>query len=465
MLPRHPEPRAGRRRIVRRATAVVATLLGIAAIAAPALAEGDHITRLRLTGIIDQVNASFVREAIAAADEGGAAAVLIEIDTPGGDLKSTDEIVSAILNSPIPVITYVAPDGARAGSAGTFITLAGDVAAMAPSTNIGAASVVGSGGQELDPTLAAKVTNDAVAKIRALAETHDRNADWAESAVREAASVNASDAIEMDPPVVDLVAADVDALLAAIDTGRRADGATLAFEGRPLPALAELPLSEVRMNIGQSLLHLLSDPNVVFILFTIGFYGLLAEVWHPNFFSGIAGAIAILLAFIGSNSLPLNVGGLLLILLGIGLFVLELQVPSYGLLTVGGTTAFVLGAFALYTRVDGTDSIQVTVSPWLIVAAVAVTLVYFWVLVRALLQMRAGRSATDPMAALMGALGTAQTILAPTGIAYAGGESWSARTGSGTITAGTPIRVVGVQGLELIVEPADAPERGEEERQ
>lgn len=443
--------------------AVAALTLGIVALAAPVAADGDHITRFAVTGTIDQVNAAFVEEAIRTAVDGGAAAVLIEVDTPGGELRAMDDIVSAILNSPIPVITYVAPDGARAGSAGTFIVLAGDVAAMAPSTNIGAASVVGSGGEELDPTLASKVTNDAVAKIRALAERTGRNADWAESAVREAASVNAADAIGMTPPVVDLVAATPEELLAAIDTGERADGAGLTFDGAPIPQLAGLPITDVRMNVGQSLLHLLSDPNIVFILFTVGFYGLLAEVWHPNFFSGIAGAIAILLAFIGSNSLPLNVGGLLLILLGIGLFVLELQVTSFGLLTAGGIASFVLGAFALYTRVDGTDSVQVTVSPWLVVAAVAVSLVYFWVLVRALLQMRANRSATDPMAGLKGVIGTAQTLIAPTGIAYAGGESWSARVPGGTIAAGTPIRVVRVQGLELIVEPADEPERGQEE--
>ncbi len=464
MLPRHPGPRVGRGRAVRRAVAAVALLLGAAALAAaPAAAAGDHVARVRLTGIIDQVNASFIGEAITTAAEGNAAAVMLEIDTPGGELRAMDTIVSAILNSPIPVITYVAPDGARAGSAGTFIVLAGDVAAMAPSTNIGAASVVGSGGAELPETIAAKATNDAVAKIRALAETHGRNADWAESAVRDAASINASEALALEPPVIDLIAADAVQLLDAIDTGTRADGAPFTFDGEPLPELGSLPVRDLHMNFGQQLLHLLSDPNIVFILFTVGFYGLLAEVWHPNFFSGIAGAIAILLAFIGSNSLPLNVGGLLLILLGIGLFVLELNVASYGLLTAGGIVCFVLGAFALYTRVEPTDSVQVSVSPILILAAVALTLFYFFVLVRAALQMRAARSATDPMLALRGALGTAQTLIAPTGIAYAGGESWSARVPSGVIDAGTPIRVVGVDGLELIVEPADAAERGQEE--
>jgi membrane-bound serine protease (ClpP class) len=465
MLPRHPGRPRTRIRLPRRGIAVIALALGLIGASGVAAADGDHISRLRLTGTIDQVNASFVTEALRSAADGGAAAVIVEVDTPGGALDSMDAIVTAILNSPIPVITYVAPDGARAGSAGTFVVLAGDVAAMAPSTEIGAASVVGSGGAELPPTLAAKVTNDAVAKIRALAETHGRNAGWAESAVRDAASANASAAIGMSPPVVDLVADSTQALLAAIDTGHRADGAALTHDGAPLPRLSTLPIRDVQMNIGQQALHLLSDANIVFLLFTLGFYGLLAELFHPNFFSGTFGAMAIILAFIGSNSLPLNVGGLLLILLGIGLFVLELNVTSYGLLTIGGIVCFVLGAFALYTRVDPTESIQVGVSPILVAAGVIVSLVYFWVLVRALLQMRAAKTGIDPMARLMGALGTAQTLIAPTGIAYAGGESWSARVPRGEIAAGTPLRVVGVKGLELIVEPADGPEHGEENRQ
>ncbi len=445
-------------RPVRLLVSGAALVLGLIALAAPAGAAGDHVIRLHLTGVIDQINAAYMEEGIKAAADGGAAAVLIVIDSPGGELFSKDRIDKAILASRIPVITWVAPEGARAGSAATFITLAGDVAAMAPSTNIGAASVVSSTGEDLPTTEAAKVTNDAVSGIRELADRQARNADWAESAVRQAASIGASQAVAMRPPVVDLVAADERALFAAVDGGRRADGHAYTFAGQPLPRLSGLPIVDANMNIGQSFLHILSDPNIAFILFTIGFYGILAELFHPNFFSGTLGAIAILLGWIGSSSLPLNVGGLLLILLGIGLFVLELNVTSYGLLTVAGIVSFVLGAFALYTAVDVTESIQVQVSPILIVGAVIVTLVYFFVLVRALLQMRANRTSVSPMARVMGAIGTAQTLIAPTGIAYAAGEAWSARARSGDIHPGTPVRVVGVKGLELIVEPAGAGE-------
>lgn len=445
--------------MIRRVLAAACLGFGIVALAAPAAAQGEEIAHVALTGVIDQVNAAYVEEALRVAGEAGDAAVIIQVDSPGGELTSMDRIIKAILASEVPVIAWVAPEGARAGSAATFIVLAADVAAMAPNTNIGAASVVGSGGEDLPDTLAAKVTNDAVARIRSLAERQGRNADWAESAVRDAASISASEAVEMDPPVADLIAADLPSLLAAIDEGERADGRAFTFDGAPLPRLAGLPIHELEMNVGQQLLHLLSDPNIAFILFTIGFYGIIAELFHPNFFSGIVGAIAIVLAFIGSNALPLNVGGLLLILIGVGLLALEVVVASYGLLTVGGIIAIVLGAFALWTGVEpGVESIQVSVSPWLIAIVVAVGVFYVWVLVRAMMQMRRQRGdlANVPVGALVGTTGTAQTIIGPTGIAYAGGESWSARTNGAEIGAGTPVRVVAVDGLELIVEPTAA---------
>ncbi len=440
---------------VRRAIAIAALLLGAASLTAPAAGAGDHVVRLRLTGVIDQINATYMEEGIKTAGDTGAAAVLIEIDSPGGELTSMDRILEAILASKVPVITWVAPEGARAGSAATFITLAGDVAAMAPLTNIGAASVIGSNGEDLPATLGRKVTNDAVARITELARDHGRNETWAESAVRDAASASVSEAISMKPPIVDIEAADTDALFAAIDTGTRADGYAYTFNGEPLPKLSGLPISDGTMNVGQQFLHILSDPNIAFILFTIGFYGILSELFHPNLISGSLGAIAIVLAFIGSNSLPLNVGGLLLILMGIGLFVLELHFTSYGFLAAGGVVCFLLGAFALYTGVDTENPVEFAVSPILIVAAILLSLAYFFLLVRGLLQMRAHRSTTLPIATLVGAGGTAQTLIAPTGIAYAGGEAWSARSRQGEIQPGNPLRVVGVEGLELIVEPEE----------
>jgi membrane-bound serine protease (ClpP class) len=442
--------------MVRRGLAALSLGLGIIGLAAPAAADSGDIARIELTGVIDQVNAAYIEEALQVAGADGDAAALIVIDSPGGELSSMDRILKAILASEVPVITWVAPEGARAGSAATFVTLAGDVAAMAPNTNIGAASVVGGGGEELPETLGKKVTNDAVARIRTLADAHGRNADWAESAVRDAASISASEAVAMDPPVADLIAGTTDELFASIDEGTRADGQPYEFNGEPLPKLSGLAITELDMNPGQQFLHLLSDPNIAFLLFTIGFYGIIAELFHPNFFSGILGGIAIIVALIGSNALPLNVGGLLLVLGGIGLLALETVVTSYGLLTAGGIVAFVLGAFALWTGVrPGDFAFTVGVSPWLIVVIVAVGVGYFWFLIRALLQMRRhGGVANKPVDALVGATATAQTVIAPTGIAYADGESWSARSRDVEIRAGTPLRVIGVDGLQLIVEPA-----------
>jgi membrane-bound serine protease (ClpP class) len=210
------------------------------------------------------------------------------------------------------------------------------------------------------------------------------------------------------------------------------------------------------MNPGQEFLHLLSDPNIAFLLFTIGFYGIVAELFHPNFFSGTLGAIAIVVALIGSNALPLNVGGLLLVLGGIGLLALEAVVASYGLLTVGGIVAIVLGGFALWTGVaPGEFAFDVGVSPWVIAFIAMAGVAYAWLLVRALMQMRKESTANPPVTALVGGSAMAQTLIAPTGIAYAGGESWSARSDT-EIRPGTPLRVIGVDGLELIVEPAPA---------
>lgn len=436
---------------LRRATLLAALLLGFTG----TVAAGDGpVAELQLAGVIDQVNAAYMEEGIAAAHDSGAVAVVVEIDSPGGELTSTDRIVKAILNSPIPVITWVTPSGAQAASAATFITLAGDVAAMAPLTTIGAASVVGSGGEDLPETIAAKITNDLVAEIRDLAEAQSRNADWAESAVRDAASIGADGAVTLEPPVVDLLAETTDELLAAIDTGERADGHAYQFDGEPLPTLSGRQLLPIGMNVGQQLLHVLSDPNIAFLLFTIGFYGILAELFHPNFLSGIVGAIAIVLAFIGSNSLPLNIGGLLLILIGIGLFALELYVASFGLLAVAGAVAFVLGAFALYTGVDGTDAIQIELNPVLVVLPLLVAAGFVILVARGMVEIRRRAAPTQPMLALVGVAGTAQTPIAPTGIASAAGETWTARSRQGSIRPGESLRVVGVEGLELIVEPA-----------
>ncbi len=254
---------------------------------------------------------------------------------------------------------------------------------------------------------------------------------------------------------MDLVAETTESLFAAIDSGERADGYEYQFEGEPLPTLSGRPLLPIGMNVGQQAIHLLSDPNIAFLLFSIGFYGILAELFHPNFFSGIVGGIAIVLAFIGSNSLPLNVGGLILIAIGLGLFALELFVASYGLLTVGGAIAFILGAFALYTGVDGTDAIQVELNPALVALPLLIAVGVVLLVARGMVEIRRKPAPTQPMLALVGAAGTrpdadlADRHRARPGRNLVGPQPGGIRSGRAK-----PSRVVGVEGLELIVEPA-----------
>src|SRR6476661_1120769 len=298
---------------------------------------------MSLTGVVDNVMAGYVEESVKRAGDEASPALIITINTPGGSLDATQRIVSALLEAPVPAIVWVAPSGGRAASAGTFITLAANLAYMAPGTNIGAASPVGSGGEDLTGTIGEKVKNDAIANIRSIAETRGRNVDWAVSTVDKAVSASALEAVNLG--AVNGIAVSLE------DVRRKANGQVVQVASQPVTIdIADAPLVDLPMNPFQSFVHLLSDPNVAFILFTIGFYGLLFEVQSPNFVTGILGAIAIVLAFIGFGSLPLNVAGLVLIVLAIVMFVLEHTVVSHGLLTVGGIVCFALGASALYTQ-------------------------------------------------------------------------------------------------------------------
>ena len=324
---------------------------------------------LPTTGIVDNVMAGYIAEGIARAERDGARAVVIQLNTPGGSLDATQRIVSSILDAPLPTIVWVAPAGSRAASAGTFITLASHVALMAPGTNIGAATPVGGQGEDIEGALGDKVLNDAIASIRSIAETRERNQDWAEATVRDARSSPATEALAEG--AIDGIAGSIDDVLAF------AEGRVVSVRGVTTTiATADAEAVELEMNVAQQLLHLLSDPNIAFILFTIGFYGLIFELQSPNFVTGILGAIAIVLAFIGFGSLPLNVGGILLIVLAIILFVLEFNVTSHGLLTIGGIVCFVLGASALYTEPGGPTGPVIAVDPRVIAALTVTTAGY-----------------------------------------------------------------------------------------
>jgi membrane-bound serine protease (ClpP class) len=412
---------------------------------------------MSLTGVVDNVMAGYVEESVKRASNETSPALIITINTPGGSLDATQRIVSALLEAPVPTIVWVSPSGARAASAGTFITLASNLAYMAPGTNIGAASPVGSGGEDITGTIGEKVRNDAIANIKSIAETRGRDVDWAVSTVDKAVSSSALEAVAVG--AVDGIATSLE------DVRRKADGQVVHVGAAPVRVdIGDAPFVDLPMNPFQSILHLLSDPNVAFILLTIGFYGLIFELQSPNFVTGILGAIALILAFIGFGSLPLNVAGLLLIGLAIVLFVLEFTVTSHGLLFVGGLICFVLGAFALYTAPGSPTAPDVAVATPLIVFMATLTGAFMLLVLVTIVRSRrrglayagaygAGGTSTVPS----GSDGVVKRALTPLGVVYTVGEEWSARSASGSeIPAGESVRVVGQEGLTLIVEPASS---------
>lgn len=437
------------RHVARLVAGLVLGLGLLAMVGATAHAAGSGVVVLRATGIVDNVMAGYLAEGIARSERQGAAAVVIELDTPGGSLEAMQAIVGSLLGARIPTIVWVSPAGGRAASAGTFITLAAHLAYMAPGTSIGAASPVGGQGEDIAGTLGEKVRNDAIAKIRAIAEARGRPVDWAVATVAEAKSSSATEAVAVG--AVDGIAGSLEEVL------RAADGRQVTIEGVPRTlALAGLATESVAMNPFQGFLHLLSDPNIAFVLFTIGFYGLLFELQNPNFVTGILGALAIILAFVGFGSLPLNVAGLLLIGMAIVLFALEPTVTSHGLLTVGGLVCFALGASALYTAPgDPAEPFVEVATPLL--AVMTVTTGSFMLLV-AWAAVRSRRLVASPglvgAALPVGVTGVVRRPLEPLGSIYTAGEEWSARSvGDRPLPRGTAVRVVGMDGLTALVEP------------
>ena len=439
-------------RRISRALLAAPLLLGVLSLAAPAMASSHRVVVLPATGIVDNVLAGYLADGVAAAEAEGAAAVVIRLNTPGGSLDATQRIVSTMLGAEVPVIVWVAPAGGRAASAGTFITLAAHLAYMAPGTNIGAASPVGGQGEDIGGTLGEKVLNDAIANITSIAEARGRPVDWAIATVQEAKSSPASEAVAIG--AVDGIAATIDEVL-ALATGR---AVTIGDSERTLD-LAGAAAEDLEMNPFQSFLHLLSDPNISFLLFTIGFYGLFFELQSPNFVTGILGAMAIILAFVGFGSLPLNVAGLLLIALAVVLFILEPTVASHGLLTVAGLIAFVLGASALFTAPGDPTGPFVEVAAPLIGVMTATTAIFMgliaWAAVRSRRMSTSGGLVGSSHAGLtIGLSGEVRAPLVPAGSIYAGGEEWSARTVDGApLSRGEAVRVVGLDGLVAIVEP------------
>ncbi len=309
-----------------------AKILGLAAIAwlvcaTNALAEPNEIYIIKVADAISPGTAEFIKSGIKTAEEKAATAVIIELDTPGGLAESMRLIVQQILGSQVPVVVFVSPSGARAASAGVMITMAADVAAMAPGTNIGAAHPVGAGGKDIDGKMSEKVINDMVAQAKSVAEQRGRNAQWVEAAIRESVSVTESEALEQN--IIDLVAADTDDLI------KQLNGRELKNKG--VLNLADAKKVVFEETLRTKILKTISNPNIAYILMMIGLAGLYFELSHPGaIFPGVIGGIALILAFFALQTLPVNYAGILLIVLAIIFFIMEMKITSYGLLSVAG---------------------------------------------------------------------------------------------------------------------------------
>ena len=392
-------------------------------------------------GIINPVAAEYLHDAIASAQETNAHVLIIKLDTPGGLDTSMRLIVKDITNAAIPVVVFVAPSGGRAASAGVFITMAAHVAAMAPGTNIGAAHPVAMGGGEMDNTMKEKVENDSAAYIKSIAEQRGRNVSWAENAVRKSVSVTEQEALKLK--IVDLVAEDLPALLKQLD-GRK----VVLSSGPAILATEGASIREFPMGLRLELLKALSDPNIAYLLMTIGTIGMLAELYNPGaILPGIVGAISLILAFYSLQSLPVNYAGVLLFMLGIVFFVLEATVTSYGLLAIGGVVSMALGSLMLIKSDAEFFQISWTVIVPVIITTAAVSLFIVGMGIRAL-----RRSPQTGAESMVGAVGVAKTALCPDGKLTIHGELWDAVSDT-PIQPGDSAKVLRIEGLTLYVTP------------
>ncbi len=394
-----------------------------------------------LDGVISPASSSYLVRVVDIAEKEEAVCLIFKLDTPGGLDISMREITEKILNAEIPVVVYVAPKGARAASAGVFILYASHVAAMAPGTNVGAAHPVSMGGEKMDSVMVKKVTNDAVAYLKALAKERERNEEWAEQAVRESASVDAETALDLG--VCDLMAEDVSDLIAKLD-GRKVEvnrrEVTLHTEGRQVKKL--------KMTLRERLLLLLTNPNIAYVLLLLGIYGLFFELQNPGMiFPGVVGAICLILGFYSLHVLPVNYAGLALIILSAVLFILEIYMTSQGLLTIGGIFALVFGSLILFES----DVPYLRVS-WEVIMLVVIIVAGFVIFLLSLGVRAQFRKKTTGSEGIIGEVGTAKTDIKPEGgTVYVHGEFWNAIS-ERTIKKGQEVRVVAVKNMILTVE-------------
>ena len=421
--------------VVLAALAVLAVgLPGAASLAAP------PVSLIELDGAITPITVRLLDTAIGRARTERSQALVVMLNTPGGLERSMRSMVQSILNSDIPVIVYVGPTGARAASAGVFITMAGHVAAMAPATNIGAAHPVAAGGGQMDKEMSKKVENDAAAFARSIATERGRNVEWAERAVRSSVSATEREAVKLK--VVDLVADSVPDLLAKID-GR----VVKTPKGSVTLATKDAAVAPIAVGFRDRFLALITDPNVAYILMMVGMLGIFFELSTPGaILPGVLGGISLILAFFAFQSLPINWAGLLLILFGLALLVAELKIVSHGILAIGGVVSMVLGSMMLYDAPE--TGLRIS---WLVIIPTVGAMAGL-VIAAVSLGLRAlYRPASTGAAGMMGQVGVVKRALDPEGQVLIGGELWQAVAEDGPVAAGEMVRVARMDGLTLTV--------------
>jgi len=408
--------------------------------APPPMIEPEVLV-IRIAMPIHPVAAQILDDAIAEAESARAAALVVELDTPGGLMTSMREMIQGILASDVPVVIYVAPPGAQAASAGFFLLMSSDVAAMAPGTNAGAASPVGGQGEDIEGTMGEKVEQDASAHIRSLAKRSGRNVEAAEKAVTEARSYDADEALELG--LIEIISPSLPQLLTDIDgreVERGGEQVALATEGAVIRRLEPTPV--------QHFLALLAEPNIAYLLLSIGSIGIMVEIYNPGaVFPGVIGAICLILGFFALSVLPVNVAGLALLFLALIFFIAEVKVTSYGLLTVAGVVSLVIGSLMLFRSADPALRVSIEVIATAAVMTIAVVMFLMFQVIRAhRTQVRTG------VEGMIHERGRVQSDLAPTGKVFVHGEIWDAVSET-PLVRGQPVEVVAVEGMWLRVRP------------
>jgi membrane-bound serine protease (ClpP class) len=429
---------------IRRILLALIGLLLAASIVTGARAASPRIDVLTIKGTINPVLTDYVKRGVEQAEDNGTEVLIIQMDTPGGLDTAMRDVIQVIVNSRVPVAVYVAPSGSRAASAGLYILQSAHIAVMAPNTATGAATPIsmGEGGEaQMSDELKAKVLNDAIAYIRSLAESHGRNADWAEKAVREGVSVTEREALDLN--VIDMIAPNIESLIAQLD-GRQV---TMLDKRQITLQTQGATISYIPMKTIENFLYAIADPNIAYILLSLAMLGIMVEIFNPGLiFPGIVGGISLLLAFYSLGVLPVNYAGILFIVLAFGLFVAEVLTTTFGLFTVGGMVSLVIGSLILFQGASPVFRID----PWLIATVtIVVAGAFAFVIQRAIAAHR--RQAKTGREELIGKTATVKVTLNPEGTVFLKGERWTAISEEGLVKPGEEVVIKKVDGLTLYV--------------